>query len=223
MRILVVEDDEVVRDALRRGLGAEGFDVDVAADGDDGLWMATEHDYAGIVLDVMLPRRNGFRLCADLRAAGVETPILMLTAKSGEYDIAEGLDAGADDYLTKPFSFVVLGARIRAMLRRSGPRQRAVQIVGDLEIDFDGRRCQRNGEIISLTQREFTLLEVLARRPGSACSKDFLLEQVWGPDFDGGTNVVEVYIGYLRRKLDAGSEHKLIETVHGHGYRLAAR
>lgn len=223
MRLLVVEDDDVVRDALERGLGAEGFDVDVAVNGDDGVWMATEHEYAAIVLDVMLPMRNGFRVCADLRAGGVDTPILMLTAKSGEYDVAEGLDAGADDYLTKPFSFVVLAARIRAMLRRSGPRQATVQVIGDLEIDFDGRRCRRGGRDIDLTPREFTLLEVLARNPDTAVSKSFLLDQVWGPDFDGGHNVVEVYVGYLRRKIDVDADRQMIETVRGHGYRLAAR
>lgn len=222
MRVLVVEDDGVVRDALERGLGAEGFDVDVACDGDDGLWMATEREYAAIVLDVMLPKRNGFRVCADIRAKGVETPIIMLTAKSGEYDVAEGLDAGADDYLTKPFSFVVLGARIRALLRRSGPRRAAIQVIGDLEIDFDARLCRRPDGDIELTHREFTLLEVLARRPGTAMSKEFLLEQVWGPDFDGGHNVVEVYIGYLRRKLDSDPKRQLIQTVRDHGYRLVA-
>jgi len=218
MRILVVEDDPAVSAALKRGLEAEGFDIDIAEDGDTGLWMATEHDYSAIVLDVMLPGRNGYRVCADLRAQNVETPVLMLTAKSGEYDEAEGLDAGADDYLTKPFSFIVLAARIRAMLRRSGPRQATVQVVGDLEVDFEHRTCRRSGDDIALTKRELTLLEVLARQPGVVCSKDFLLDQVWGPDFVGGTNVVEVYIGYLRKKVDANYQHKLIRTAHGHGY-----
>jgi len=220
MRILVVEDDPAVSAALRRGLEAEGFDVDVAEDGDTGFWMATEHTYSTIVLDVMLPARNGYRVCADLRSAGVETPVLMLTAKSGEYDEAEGLDVGADDYLTKPFSFVVLTARVRALLRRSGPRQAVVQVVGDLEVDFDHRVCRRSGKNIDLTRRELALLEVLARQPSIVCSKDFLLEQVWGPDFGGGSNVVEVYIGYLRKKIDAGHDHKLIQTAHGHGYVL---
>jgi len=221
MRILVVEDDSTVAAALHRGLQAEGFDVDVAEDGDTGYWMATETDYGALLLDVMLPGRNGFKLCADLRHDGVETPILMLTAKSGEFDEAEGLDAGADDYLTKPFSFVVLAARIRAMLRRSGPRQSVVQMVGDLAIDFDHRSCTRAGEDVALTNREFTLLEVLARQPGVACSKSFLLEQVWGPDFEGSRNIVEVYIGYLRKKIDSDRDEPLIITVHGHGYRLA--
>ena len=220
MRVLVIEDDEVVAKALERGLGAEGFDVDVATDGDTGVWMATEHEYTAIVLDVMLPGRNGYRVCADLRGDGIETPILMLTAKSGEYDEAEGLDAGADDYLTKPFSFVVLAARLRALLRRSGPRQAVVQVVGDLEIDFDRRSAVRNGRAIELTNREFTLLEVMARQPSAVCSKDFLLEQVWGPDFTGGHNVVEVYVGYLRKKIDGPDETKMLQTARGHGYRL---
>ncbi len=220
MRVLVIEDDEVVAQALERGLGAEGFDVDVANDGDTGVWMATEHEYAAIVLDVMLPGRNGFRVCADLRADDVDTPILMLTAKSGEYDEAEGLDAGADDYLTKPFSFVVLAARLRALLRRSGPRQAVVQVIGDLEIDFDRRIATRDGQTIELTNREFTLLEVMARQPAVVCSKDFLLEQVWGPDFTGGHNVVEVYVGYLRKKIDGDRDKKMLQTARGHGYRL---
>ena len=222
MRILVVEDDSTVAAALDRGLQAEGFDVDVAFDGDDGYWMATETQYGAILLDVMLPGRNGFRLCADLRHDGIDTPILMLTAKSGEYDEAEGLDAGADDYLTKPFSFVVLAARIRAMLRRSGPRQSVVQVLGDLAIDFDRRSLSRGAQSVPLTNREFALLEVMARQPDVVCSKEFLLEQVWGPDFAGSQNIVEVYVGYLRRKIDAGHDRSLIQTVHGHGYRLAA-
>ncbi|MDW3175949.1 MAG: response regulator transcription factor [Acidimicrobiia bacterium] len=222
MRILVIEDDSTVATALDRGLAAEGFDVDLAHDGDSGFWMATETEYGAILLDVMLPGRNGFRVCADLRHEGIETPILMLTAKSGEYDEAEGLDAGADDYLTKPFSFVVLAARIRAMLRRSGPRHAVLQVLGDLAIDFDRRSCVRAGQDVSLTNREFTLLEVLARQPDVVCSKEFLLDQVWGPDFTGSSNIVEVYVGYLRRKIDFGHERSVIQTVHGHGYRLAS-
>ena len=220
VRVLVIEDDEVVARALERGLGAEGFDVDHAPDGDTGVWMATEHEYTAIVLDVLLPGRNGFKVCSDLRADGIVTPILMLTAKSGEYDEAEGLDAGADDYLTKPFSFVVLAARLRAILRRSGPREAVIQVIGDLEIDFDRRSASRAGRDISLTNREFTLLEVMARQPKAVCSKDFLLEQVWGPDFTGGHNVVEVYVGYLRRKIDTPGETKMLHTARGHGYRL---
>lgn len=223
MRILVIEDERNVAAALQAGLTAEGFTVDVANDGDTGYWMATEHDYVLIVLDLMIPGRNGYHVCRDLRAEGYKTPILMLTAKAGDYDQAEGLDIGADDYLTKPFAFVVLLAHVRALLRRTveGPREAEIVVVGDLEIDRSTRRCRRGGREADLTPREFALLEVLANNPGHVCTKDYLLYQVWGPDFDGGTNVVEVYVGYLRRKIDDGQADRRIETVHGHGYRLA--
>lgn len=222
MRILVVEDEPNVASALQSGLTAEGFSVDVATDGDTGYWMANEHDYALIVLDVMLPKRNGFKVCRDLRADGNLTPILMLTAKDGDYDHAEGLDTGADDYLVKPFSFVVLLAHIRALLRRSAPESEDLRVVsGDIVLDRNARRCGRGDELIELTKREFDLLEVLVTHTGQVFSKDHLLAEVWGPTFDGGTNVVEVYIGYLRRKIDGEPHRKRIETVHGHGYRLA--
>ena len=220
MRILVVEDEVNVAAALEAGLSAEGFDVDLAHDGDTGLWMAREHGYAAIVLDIMLPKRNGYVVCSNLRDEGNDTPILMLTAKDGDYDQAEGLDTGADDYLTKPFSFVVLTAHIRALIRRGARgRRRDVLVVGDLEIDRNTRRCRRGEIEVELTHREFALLDALADNPGFVCSKEHLLDQVWGPDFQGGTNVVEVYVGYLRRKFDPTAT--LIETVHGHGYRLA--
>jgi len=220
MRILVVEDEPNVASALKAGLSAEGFDIDIATDGDTGLWLAREHDYAVIVLDIMLPGRNGYQICTTLREEDDNTPILMLTAKDGDYDQAEGLDTGADDYLTKPFSFVVLTARIRALLRRGHSTPRDVQIIGDLEIDRDKRRIRRGDHEAELTHREFALLEALASDPGRVLSKDHLLDQVWGPDFDGGTNVVEVYVGYLRRKLQPDRLSPRIETVHGHGYRL---
>ncbi len=220
MRILVVEDEPNVASALEAGLSAEGFDVDIANDGNTGLWLAREHDYAVVVLDIMLPGRNGYQICADLREEGDMTPILMLTAKDGEYDQAEGLDTGADDYLTKPFSFVVLTARIRALLRRRQSKPRDVQVIGDLEIDSDPRRIRRGDHEAELTHREFALLETLATDPGRVLSKGHLLDQVWGPDFDGTTNVVEVYIGYLRRKVQPNGFSARIETVHGHGYRL---
>lgn len=223
MRLLVIEDEINVAAALEASLTAEGFDVDVAGDGETGLWMAREHDYAVIVLDIMLPKLNGYRVCADLRLAGDTTPILMLTAKHGDYDLAEGLDTGADDYLTKPFSFVVLTARIRALVRRTRDqhRLRDIVVVGGLEIDRDTRRCRHGAIESELTHREFALLEELARNPGHVLSKSYLLDQVWGPDFEGGPNVVEVYVGYLRRKIHADSHSTRIETVHGHGYRLA--
>ncbi len=223
MRLLVVEDERNVATALQSGLTAEGFSVDVADDGDTGFWMAKEHEYGLIILDVMLPGRNGYQVCRDLRADEITTPILMLTAKDGEYDQAEGLDTGADDYLVKPFSFVVLLAHVRALLRRAGgPNdEQAALIAGDLELNHSTRQCKRGDTAAELTKREFDLLEVLASHPGQVFSKDHLLSQVWGPTFDGGTNVVEVYIGYLRRKIDRGSLPARIETVHGHGYRLA--
>jgi DNA-binding response OmpR family regulator len=224
MRLLVVEDERNVANALEGGLVAEGFRVDVAADGDTAYWMATEHDYALIILDIMLPGRNGYQVCRDLRADGDDTPILMLTAKDGEYDQAEGLDTGADDYLVKPFSFVVLLAHIRALLRRAGGATAVADdtlVVGDLTLDRSTRRCVRGTHEAVLTPREFALLDTLATNPGQVFSKDHLLSAVWGPEFDGGTNVVEVYVGYLRRKIDAPNMAKRIETVHGHGYRLS--
>ncbi len=222
MRLLVVEDERNVARALEGGLAAEGFNVDVATDGDTGYWMASEHAYRLIILDVMLPGRNGYQLCRDLRADGIDTPILMLTAKSGDYDHAEGLDTGADDYLTKPFSFVVLLAHVRALLRRTDPRSDdTVLVAGDIELDRSTRRCRRGEDDVQLTKREFDLIEVLATHPGQVFSKQHLLDRVWGPTFDGGTNVVEVYIGYLRRKIDVEPHTGRIETVHGFGYRLA--
>ena len=225
MRVLVVEDEHNVARALVAGLAAEGFTVDVAADGDTGFWMACEHDYGLIILDVMLPGRNGYKVCRDLRADGVDTPILMLTAKSGDYDQAEGLDTGADDYLTKPFSFVVLLAHVRALLRRARPTAddagADVLVAGDIELARATRQCRRGNDTTDLTRREFDLLSVLAANPGQVFSKQHLLDRVWGPTFDGGTNVVEVYIGYLRRKIDSDPHPSRIETVHGHGYRLA--
>lgn len=216
-----MEDEPNVAAALSSGLIAEGFGVDVAEEGKTGLWMAREHDYGIIILDVMLPKMNGFVVCDTLRKEGNMTPILMLTAKVGEYDQAEGLDTGADDYLTKPFSFVVLTAHIRALLRRgqtdpsSGDR-----VVGDMSIDEDRKTCTRGGSSVELTPRELNLLSTLASDPGRVFTKQYLLDQVWGPDFDGGTNVVEVYVGYLRRKVDRSDLTPRIQTVHGHGYRL---
>ncbi len=221
MRILVVEDEPNVASALDAGLTAEGFGVDVTEDGKTGLWMAREHDYAVIVLDVMLPQMNGYVVCQTLREEGNTTPILMLTAKDGVYDQAEGLDTGADDYLTKPFSFVVLTAHIRALIRRGKPRTTNIgQVIGDITIDDDRKTCTRGGVTVELTPRELSLLGTLASDPGRVLTKQYLLDQVWGPDFDGGTNVVEVYVGYLRRKLARPDLTQRIQTVHGHGYRL---
>lgn len=209
-------------DAVERGLQAEGFDVDVAVDGVDGLWRAREFTHDVIVLDIMLPGVNGYELCRTIRAEGNRTPILMLTAKDGEYDIAEGLDLGADDYLTKPFSFVVLLARIHALVRRANPSPIDATItIGPLAIDITTRRCRLAGRTLELTPREYTLLETLARRPGQPMTRAELLDHVWGCDHNAGSNVVDVYIGYLRKKLQVSwTDPSLIETVRGVGYRI---
>ena len=220
MRILVVEDEKKVASAVRRGLEAEGFAVDVALNGPDGVWLATENTYDAIVLDIMLPGINGYKVCEQLRDAGDWTPILMLTAKSGEYDQAEALDTGADDYLTKPFSFVVLLARIRALLRRSGRPASIVYQAGDLTLDPVQHRCFRGGAEVRLTAREFAVLEFLMRHAGEVVSKAEILDNVWDFAFEGDPNIVEVYIRHLRRKLDDPVGKQLIETIRGAGYRL---
>lgn len=223
MRILVVEDNETLADAVERGLRADGYDVDLTNDGLDGLWRAREFSYDVIVLDIMLPGMNGFEICRTLRRESVTTPILMLTAKDGEYDIAEGLDLGADDYLTKPFSFVVLLARVRALIRRQLPSATSEIEVGELRIDTAGHRCTVSDQPIDLTAREYALLETLARSAGQPLTRGQLLDHVWGADHAGESNIVDVYIGYLRKKLGAATPRALIETVRGVGYRLAGR
>jgi len=218
VKLLVVEDDIKIATAVRRGLEAEGFHVEVALDGDDGLWMATEGSYDLIVLDIMLPRRNGYVVCADLRRAGDWTPILMLTAKDGDLDEAEALDTGADDYLVKPFSFPVLIARIRALLRRTSGSAPAPISAGPLRLEPARRRLWCGDADVALTAREFDVIEFLIRRGGRVLSKDEILGGVWEFDFAGDPNIVEVYVGRLRRKLGACGER--LETVRGAGYRL---
>jgi two-component system OmpR family response regulator len=220
MKLLLVEDDEKIAATVKRGLEAEGFSVELAADGDEGLWRATEGSYDLLVLDIMLPGRNGYRLCADLRAADNWTPILMLTAKDGDLDEAEALDTGADDYLTKPFSFPVLVARVRALLRRTPDRKPAPVSVGDLRIDTAQRRVWVGENERTLTSREFEVLEFLVRRAGRVLSKEEILAGVWDDDFDGDPNIVEVYVLRLRRKLDLPEGRHRIETVRGAGYRV---
>jgi two-component system OmpR family response regulator len=220
VRVLIVEDEKKVAGAVRRGLEAEGFAVDVALTGTDGLWMATEHPYDVIVLDIMLPGINGYRVCEQLRDAGNWTPILMLTAKDGEYDHAEALDTGADDFLTKPFSFVVLLARLRALLRRTGRARPVVYTAGDLTVDPVTHRCRRGDVEVPLTAREFAVLEFLLRRAGEVVSKGEILDNVWDFAFEGDPNIVEVYIRHLRRKLDEPFGRQLIGTIRGAGYRL---
>ena len=208
--------------AVRRGLQAEGYAVDLALTGPDGLWYAQENVYDVIVLDIMLPGLNGFQLCAKLRQNGNWTPILMLTAKHGEHDHAEALDPGADDYLTKPFSYVVLVAHVRALARRGSRGAPVVHRVGDLSVDPARHRCWRGDTEITLTAREFAVLEYLIRRAGDLVSKNEILQNVWDFDFDGDPNIVEVYVRHLRRKIDEPFGRADIETVRRAGYRLVA-
>lgn len=219
MRVLVVEDEVRQAAALKRGLEAEGFAVDVASNGTDGLWLATEQPYDAIVLDVMLPGLNGFKVCAELRAKQIWTPVLMLTAKDGELDEAEALDTGADDFLSKPFSYVVLVARLRALLRRGSTTRPPVLRVGGLDLDVAARTCTVDGAPVELTPREFSIVEYLMRREGEVVPKSEILEHVWDFAFDGGDNVVEVHVSALRRKLGPTA----IETVRGAGYRIGPR
>ncbi len=220
MRLLVVEDETKLAAYLKRGLEADGHAVDVASDGEEGLWFARNQPYDVIVLDILLPKCNGYRVCATLRAESDWTPILMLTAKDGEFDIAEALDSGADDYLTKPFSFVVLSARIRALARRGAPARPTILEVGDLRLDPAAHTVARAETEITLTAKEFALLEYLMRHRGEAVSKTDILNAVWDWDFEGDPNVVEVYIGYIRRKVDEPFDRTSIETIRGIGYRL---
>lgn len=218
--MLVVEDDSAMAAALSMGFGAEGFAVEIAADGVDGLWMATENAFDIIVLDIMLPQLSGYEVCKRLRQAGSTVPILMLTAKDGEHDEADALDLGADGYLSKPFSFVVLLAHIRALLRRAPADRSPVLNVGDLSLDPATRRCWRGEVEIMLTAREFSFLEYLMRSRGIVVSRAVIAEHVWDADLDIDSNVVEVYVGYLRRKVDRPFGRHGIETVRGVGYRL---
>ncbi|PZF92214.1 response regulator transcription factor [Micromonospora deserti] len=217
MRLLVVEDESRLASALQRGLQAEGFAVDVAATGPAGLDAARHGDYDAMILDVMLPGLSGYELVRRLRAEEHWLPVLMLSAKDGEYDQADGLDCGADDYLTKPFSYVVLLARLRALLRRGAPERPTVLAAGDLRLDPARRRVTRADREVALTAREFALLDYLMRRPGEVVSKTELLDHVWDASVRTAPNAVEVYVGYLRRKI--GRER--LETVRGVGYRLA--
>jgi two-component system OmpR family response regulator len=222
MRILMVEDEKALAETVRRGLTNEGFVVDVTHDGVSGLWAATENPYDVILLDLMLPLKNGYDVLKEIRERKIWTPVLMLTAKDGEYDQTDAFDLGADDYLTKPFSFIVLVARIRALMRRGAPERPVVLSLGTLRMDPVSRSVRRGGELVPLTAREYGLLHYLMRRHDQVVSKAEILDNVWDPAFEGGDNVVEVYIGYLRRKIDGPFGLQTLSTVRGMGYMLTA-
>jgi two-component system, OmpR family, response regulator len=220
MRVLVIEDEVRMARLLKRALEEEGHAVDIAGDGPDGLWMATENAYAAIVLDVMLPGFDGFELCRRLREAGIWVPVLMLTARDEVGDRVRGLDAGADDYLVKPFSLLELAARLRALARRDDRRRPAVLTEGDLKLDPASKRARRAGTELQLSPKEFSLLEFFLRHPGVVLTRSQIIEAVWDFAYDGGSNVVDQYVNYLRRKVDTPFGRHDIETVRGMGYRL---
>jgi heavy metal response regulator len=222
VRILVVEDDRKVASFIRKGLMEEGYAVDVAPDGETGLAMGLDRPHDVIVLDVMLPGKSGVQVVRELRQAKVATPVLLLTARDAVEDKVQGLDAGADDYLTKPFAFAELLARVRALLRRGATAQVPLIQVADLTLDPARRTVTRGGEPIPLTNREFALLEYFMRNPGRVLTRTMITEHVWDYSFDSATNVIDVYVNYLRRKIDVGRERKLIHTVRGVGYVLKA-
>jgi two-component system OmpR family response regulator len=220
MRILVVDDEAHLSEVLKLGLTEQGYAVDVSGNGINGLELARTNTYDAIILDIMLPGMNGFRVCAALREEEVWTPILMLTAKSGDYDHAEALDTGADDFLAKPFSFVVLVAHLRALLRRRDRKRPAVLTAGDLRLDPAAHRCFRGDVEIELTPRQFSMLEYLMHHTGDVCSKADIIEHVWDQNYDGDPNIVEVYVGHLRRRIDVPFGRQSLRTVRGSGYRV---
>lgn len=222
MRVLIVEDEPRLSSTLAIGLRAEGYAVVEAANGINGLWQATEHEFDVVVLDIMLPGLNGYEVLRRMRARSVWTPVLMLTAKDGEYDQTDAFDLGADDYLTKPFSFIVLVARLRALVRRAAPHKPPTLTAGTLTVDPGRRIVQRGDKTLSLTPREYGVLEYLMRNKNVAVTKADILRNVWDAHYDGPDNVVEVYVGYVRRKIDIPFGTNTIETIRGVGYRLAA-
>ncbi|MFT3663371.1 MAG: response regulator transcription factor [Gordonia sp. (in: high G+C Gram-positive bacteria)] len=221
MRILLVDDDRNVAETVRRMMLAEGWVIDVVHDGAAGLEKALSERFDVIVLDIMMPGRNGYEVVRDLRSSGIWTPVLMLTAKDGEYDQADAFDIGADDYLTKPFSFVVLTARLRALVRRNAPERPAILTAGDLLLDPAAHTVHRGDHRLNLTPREFALLHHLMRNKGTAVSKTAIVDSVWDVHYRGDENIVEVYISHLRRRIDVPFGRRAIETVRGVGYRLA--
>ncbi len=220
MRILLVEDESRLASTISKGLRAEGFVVVEAANGPDGLWLASEEKFDAIVLDIMLPGLSGYEVLRQLRARSVWTPVLMLTAKDGEYDETDAFDLGADDYLTKPFRFRVLVARVRALVRRGAPQRPAVLTAGNLTLNPASRLVERDGTVISLTPKEFAVLEHLMMMKDTVVTKTEIVHDVWDPHFDGPENIVEVYIRYIRRKIDMPFGTNTIETIRGVGYKL---
>jgi two-component system OmpR family response regulator len=220
MKVLLVEDESRLASTLTAGLRAEGCVVVTASDGNDGLWQATEDEFDVIVIDIMLPGLSGYEVLRQMRDKDVWTPVMMLTAKDGDYDQTDAFDLGADDYLTKPFSFIVLVARLRALVRRGAPERPAVLTAGSLSLDPSRRVVERAGTPIALTPREYGLLEYLMRNQDTVVSKTEILQNVWDAHYSGPDNVVEVYVGYVRRKIDIPFGTKTIETVRGVGYRL---
>lgn len=221
MRVLLVEDEERLARLVQEGLADEGVTVDIESDGASGLWRATEGSYDAVILDIMLPEMNGYVVCRELRSRDIWTPILMLTAKDGEFDEADALDLGADDFLRKPFSFVVLMARLRALVRRGAPARPVVLTCGELTMDPASVTVSRAGAIVELTPREYAVLEVLMRANGDPVRRQDILDRVWGFDDEPASNVVEVYVRYLRQKIDQPFDGPaLIRTVRGVGYRM---
>ena len=219
MRILVIEDERKIASFIKRGLREEGYTVDTAFDGEEGYRLTAENEYDLVILDVMLPKRDGISLCRQMRQDGMAAPVLMLTAKDSVQDKVKGLDAGADDYLTKPFAFEELLARIRALLRK-GVRQVPRLQAGDLVLDVAAHTATRSGKEIVLTMKEYSLLEYLVRNAGKVVTRTMIAEHVWEIDFDTSTNIIDVYINYLRNKIDSGYDKKLIQTVRGRGYMI---
>lgn len=220
MRILVIEDEKKIADFIKRGLKEEGYAIDIAHDGEKGLFLAKTNDYDLILLDLMLPKIDGITLCKQLKADKIAAPVIMLTAKDTVKDKVSGLDAGADDYLTKPFAFEELLARVRAILRKKQPHAVNRLKAGDLELDLFTHKVTRAGKEITLTAKEYSLLEYLMRNGGKVVTRTMISEHVWDIDFDTFTNVIDVYINYLRNKIDSGYDHKLIQTIRGRGYML---
>ena len=220
MRLLLIEDEKRLSDNIKKGLTEQGFAVDQAFDGDEGQYLAESEDYDLIILDIMLPKRDGLEVCKNLRKKNIRTPILMLTAKTEIEDVASGLDIGADDYIKKPFSFVELRSRIQALLRRSHNQNSTVLTVGDLELDPIKHTAIRSGKNISLTPKEFSVLEFLLRHKNEVVTRTMIIEHVWDYNFEGMSNIVDVFVATLRRKIDKGAEVKLLTTLHGVGYRI---